>query len=92
MQGPEIVSAISLTELRYLVAVDEERQVRLDYFAASRGGVATDRVVDPWRFVDGLLTGWCHLRTAERTFAVDRIGRVRLLPATIDHRPGPEDG
>lgn len=67
-------------------AVREERQVRLDYYASSRGGAATDRVVDPWRFVDDLLTGWCHLRTAERTFALDRIGRARLLPAAISHQ------
>ncbi len=67
-------------------AVREERQVRLDYYASSRGGVATDRVVDPWEFVDDLLTGWCHLRTAERTFALDRIGRARLLPAAIGNR------
>jgi WYL domain len=72
-------------------AVDEQRQVRIDYFASSRGGVATDRVVDPWRFVDDLLTGWCHLRTAERTFAVDRIGRARLLPSIITHHPQPEE-
>jgi hypothetical protein len=72
-------------------AVDEQRQVRIDYFASSRGGVATDRVVDPWRFVDDLLTGYCHLRTAERTFAVDRIGRARLLPSAITHHPQPED-
>lgn len=70
-------------------AVAEERQVRLDYFASSRGGVATDRVVDPWTFVDDLLTGWCHLRTAERTFALDRIGRARLLPSQITHHPDP---
>lgn len=71
-------------------AVNEQRQVRLDYFASSRGGVATDRVVDPWRFVDDLLTGWCHLRTAERTFALDRIGRARLLPSALDHHPTPD--
>lgn len=71
-------------------AVKEQRQVRLDYFASSRGGVATDRVVDPWTFVDDLLTGWCHLRTAERTFAVDRIGRARLLPSVIIHYPPSE--
>jgi hypothetical protein len=71
-------------------AVTEQRQVRLDYFASSRGGVATDRVVDPWTFVDDLLTGWCHLRTAERTFAVDRIGRARLLPSAIMHHPPSE--
>lgn len=68
-------------------AVREERQVRIDYFASSRGGVATDRVVDPWQFLDDLLTGWCHLRTAERTFALDRIGRARMLPAAITNHP-----
>lgn len=66
-------------------AVAEQRQVRLQYFASSRGGAATDRVVDPWTFSDDLLRGWCHLRTGERTFAVDRMGRVRLLPNEITH-------
>ena len=80
--GPQAIRALLMR------AVAEERQVRLDYYASSRGGVATDRVVDPWRFVDDLLTGWCHLRTAERTFALDRIGRARMLPATITHHDG----
>ena len=66
-------------------AVEERRQIRLQYFASSRGGAATDRVVDPWAFRDDLLSGWCHLRTGERTFAVDRMGRVRLLPDPITH-------
>ncbi len=66
-------------------ALAEGRQVRLEYFASSRGGAATDRVVDPWAFRDDLLRGYCHLRSSERTFAVDRIGRARLLPNPIDH-------
>ncbi|MBA2528383.1 MAG: WYL domain-containing protein, partial [Euzebyales bacterium] len=69
-------------------AVSEERQVRLQYFASSRGGAATDRVVDPWRFRDDLLRGYCHLRDGERAFAVDRIGRARLLPSAIEHPEG----
>ena len=68
-------------------AVVEGRQVRLEYFASSRGGAATDRVVDPWSFRDDLLRGYCHLRAGERTFAVDRIGRLRLLPGRIEHHP-----
>lgn len=68
-------------------AVGERRQVRLRYFASSRGGAATDRVVDPWTFTDDLLRGWCHLRLGERTFAVDRIGHARLLPTLVDHEP-----
>ena len=66
-------------------AVAEERQVRLRYFASSRGGAATERVVDPWRFADDLLVGYCHLRTGERTFAVDRIGQARLLATPVEH-------
>ena len=75
-------------------AVGERRQVRLTYYASSRAGAATDRVVDPWQFHDDLLTGWCHLRRGERTFAVDRIGRARLLPDAVAHAPpgGPSSG
>jgi hypothetical protein len=69
-------------------AVDESRQVRLQYFASSRGGAATDRVVDPWTFGDDLLRGWCHLRKGERAFAVDRVGRARLLPTPVEHPAG----
>jgi hypothetical protein len=68
-------------------AMTEARQVRLEYFASSRGGAATDRVVDPWEFKDDLLRGYCHLRSGERTFAVDRIGRARLLATAVDHQP-----
>ncbi len=68
-------------------AVEEQRQVRLRYFASSRGGAPTDRVVDPWRFADDLLVGYCHLRHGERTFAVDRVGQARLLGSAVDHAP-----
>lgn len=68
-------------------AVSEHRQVRLQYYASSRGGAATDRVVDPWSFADDLLRGWCHLRTDERAFAVDRVGRAILLPSPVQHYP-----
>lgn len=70
-------------------AVSERRQVRLTYFASSRGGAATDRVVDPWSFRDDLLRGYCHLRTDERAFALDRIGHAVLLAAPVDHEPPP---
>lgn len=66
-------------------ALDERRQVRLEYFASSRGGQATERVVDPWAFADDLLRGYCHLRQDERAFAVDRIGRARLLTTEVSH-------
>ncbi len=69
-------------------ALEEQRQVRLEYFASSRGGQATERVVDPWVFADDLLRGYCHLRNDERAFAVDRIGRARLLATTVSHTLG----
>ncbi|MBW3602475.1 MAG: WYL domain-containing protein, partial [Actinobacteria bacterium] len=79
--------AVGPRAVRSLVrrALQEGRQLRLWYFASSRGGAATDRVVDPWAFDDDLLRGYCHLRTGERTFAVDRIGHARLLPDPVDH-------
>jgi hypothetical protein len=69
-------------------AVEEQRQLRLEYYASSRGGAATDRVVDPWSFDDDLLVGYCHLREGERTFAVDRVGRALLLPSPVEIPPG----
>lgn len=65
-------------------AVEERRQVRLRYFASSRGGAATERVVDPWAFGDDLLRGYCHLRAGERTFAVDRVGHACLLATPVE--------
>lgn len=82
--------AVGPRALRTLLAraVQEQRQVRLRYFASSRGGAPTDRVVDPWSFEDDLLLGYCHLRAGERTFAVDRIGHARLLPSAVEHGAG----
>ncbi len=67
-------------------AVSEARQVRLEYYTSSRAGAQTDRVVDPWSFSDDLLRGYCHMRQGERSFAVDRIGKARLLASAIEHR------
>lgn len=81
--------AVGPRAIRALVqrALEEERQLRLEYFASSRGGQATERVVDPWVFSDDLLRGYCHLREDERAFAIDRIGRARLLSTPVAHRP-----
>lgn len=78
--------AVGPRAIRALVerAVAEGRQLRLEYYASSRGGAATQRTVDPWAFSDDLLRGWCHLRQGERAFAVDRIGHARLLPSPVE--------
>lgn len=69
-------------------AVEEGRQLHLKYYASSRGGAATERTVDPWSFDGSMLRGYCHLRAGERTFAIDRIGRARLLPSPVEVRAG----
>ncbi|HWH32879.1 MAG TPA: WYL domain-containing protein [Egibacteraceae bacterium] len=81
-----IEEAIAPRAVRALLAraVAEGRQLRLEYYPSSRGGAATERVVDPWDFKDDLLRGWCHLRDGERTFAVDRIGKAILLPSALE--------
>lgn len=78
--------AIAPRAVRTLIerAVAERRQLRLEYFPSSRGGAATERIVDPWDFRDDLLRGWCHLRDDERTFAVDRIGKAILLASPLE--------
>lgn len=83
--GPRAVRALLVR------AVADRRQIRLEYYASSRAGAATDRVVDPWEFADDLLRGYCHLRADERTFAVDRIGRAQLLPSPVTTLPPPEE-
>lgn len=82
-----VEQAVGPRAVRTLIgrALDEGRQLHLTYFPSSRGGAATERVVDPWSFADDLLVGYCHLRSGERTFAVDRIGRLQLLAEAIDH-------
>lgn len=80
--GPKAVRALLAR------AVDERRQVWLRYFASSKAGATTERVVDPWALGDDLLRGWCHLRRDERTFAVGRIGEAVMLAGEIEHEPG----
>jgi hypothetical protein len=79
--------AVTPWDLRELFtrAVEEDRQLHLVYYPSSRGGAATERTVDPWTFADDLLTGWCHLRRGERTFAIDRVGGATLLGSGIEH-------
>lgn len=58
----------------------------------SSEGNQTSRDVDLWGvlFLDGrwYTHGWCHLRTSPRTFRVDRIRRVDLLPDTFETPAG----
>lgn len=62
-------------------ALNEGKQIRLEYFSASRGEL-TERTVDPWGLVAALgrwyVVGWDHLSNDERMFRTDRIKRAEV--------------
>ncbi|WP_170286061.1 helix-turn-helix transcriptional regulator [Nocardioides rubriscoriae] len=67
-----------------------ERVCRIRHRPSGGPGEDTVRAVNPYgvAVVRGrlYLHGWCHLRRARRTFRVDRITSVQLLPDTF-HAP-----
>jgi len=76
-------------------AVDERRQVRLDYYVPTRDE-STERVVDPLRVVtaDGhtYLDAWCHLAEDQRLFRLDRISTAEVLGSAVrEHGVPPRD-
>ena len=68
-------------------AVDDRRQVRLDYYVPSRDE-STERVVDPLRLVtaegNAYLDAWCHLAEDQRLFRLDRISTAEVLDTPAD--------
>ncbi len=79
-------------------AVARRKQVHIAYQAPpgldGKPGARTERDVDPWglafRGAAWRLVGWCHLRSDQRVFVVDRIESVTLnaqKPATADFDP-----
>lgn len=88
LRGETRELASRLGELRR--AVEERRVVEMEYWTASRDEVRT-RVVEPYhlRYHDGAwyLVGFCQWRQAVRTFAVDRIRRLRVLEERYEAPP-----
>jgi len=72
-------------------AVEERRQVRLDYYVPTRDE-STERVVDPVRVVsaDGntYLDAWCHLAEDQRLFRLDRISSATVLDVPVQKHTG----
>jgi proteasome accessory factor C len=72
-------------------AVDDRRQVRLDYYVPTRDE-STERVVDPLRVVsaDGqtYLDAYCHLAEDQRLFRLDRISTAEVLDTAVDRHAG----
>jgi proteasome accessory factor C len=67
-------------------AVEQQRQVRLDYYVPTRDE-STARIVDPLRVVsaDGntYLDAYCHLAEDQRLFRLDRISSAEVLDAPV---------
>jgi proteasome accessory factor C len=88
---------VRVDELRQRLsqAVDDRRQVRLDYYVPTRDE-STERVVDPLRVVtaDGntYLDAWCHLAEDQRLFRLDRISTAEVLQSPVqEHGVVPRD-
>jgi hypothetical protein len=56
-------------------AIELGNRVTIDY--VDSGGYSSTRVIEPLELDRHLLTAWCHLRSDERVFALDRIETVR---------------
>jgi proteasome accessory factor C len=84
---PEQTGVLHDLRDRLTRAVEERRQVRLDYYVATRDQ-STERVVDPLRVVtaDGntYLDAWCHLAEGQRLFRLDRVSRAVVLDDPVE--------
>ena len=71
-----------------LTATVDQKKIEITYLAASTNEKTT-RMVEPHRLIaknhDLYLVGYCHMRKALRTFALDRIKFVKLLEEKFDH-------
>ena len=83
---PERSEAAALRE-KLSRAVDEQHQVRIDYYVPSRDE-STERVVDPLRVVTAggntYLDAWCHLAEDQRLFRLDRISSAAVLDVPVE--------
>ena len=88
---PDRQRAVSELRERLSAAVDEGRQVRLDYYVPARDE-STERVVDPVRVVtaDGntYLDAWCHLAEDQRLFRLDRVSSAEVLDTPVQQHAG----
>ena len=83
--GPEEV----MTTLR--AAVDERRQVELDYYSFGRDEI-THRVVDPYAVFSAggqwYLSAYCHAVDDDRLFRIDRVRAASLRATPVEHTEG----
>ena len=84
---PQQAGRLNALRDRLSHAVDDQRQVRLDYYVPTRDE-STERVVDPLRVVsaDGntYLEAYCHLAEDQRLFRLDRISSAEVLDTPVE--------
>jgi proteasome accessory factor C len=84
---PEQAGALNELRERLTRAVDQRRQVRLDYYVPTRDQ-STERVVDPLRVVtaegNAYLEAWCHVAEDQRLFRLDRISSAVVLEEPVE--------
>ncbi len=87
MRMPQQAGRLNALRDRLSQAVDDQRQVRLDYYVPTRDE-STERVVDPLRVVsaDGntYLEAYCHLAEDQRLFRLDRISSAEVLDTPVE--------
>jgi proteasome accessory factor C len=88
---PEQQGRVDELRERLSAAVEERRQVRLDYYVPTRDE-STERVVDPLRVVraDGntYLDAYCHVAEDQRLFRLDRVSTAEVLDSPVAARTG----
>jgi len=79
------------TLLKLYRAIEQTRQVEIQYLSASKGEL-TDRAVDPYHLCNRegnwYLIAQDHLRGGIRTFHLDRIRAMTVLPGGFSMPPG----
>lgn len=80
-----VAGADHLQQLRD--AVEDGRQVEIDYYSSARDEMTT-RVVDPVRVFHALgawyLAAWCHRAVGDRLFRIDRVRAVRPTGRVVE--------
>jgi proteasome accessory factor C len=75
-------------------AVDDSRQVEIDYYSFGRDERAR-RVIDPYAVFSAggqwYVSGWCHRVDDERLFRVDRVATATALGSTFDRPAAPPE-
>ncbi|WP_292835945.1 WYL domain-containing protein [Microbacterium sp.] len=84
-----IVAPDGVDDVREAVAAALRARVALSFTYKAPDSPATTRTVDPVKvhIASGqwYLQGWCHLRSAMRTFHLDRVSDVRLTQIAVTH-------